>query len=248
MRKIIKKSIALAAAAVLLTGCGEAVTPLTESEEAIVIQYSAGTLAKHNSFQQEGLTAVYPEEEEPEQEEEVKEPKEEEPKEEKPKEEKKQKTEDDKNKDKQNSDEKAQQVGESTFTEALAVPGVEFSYKDYSIVSSYSQGDYFSLDASAGNVFMLLNINITNTGNTAAECNMLNKKPQFTLNLNGDKSVKNEITILANDVATYAGTLEAGQTEAGILLFEVPQKVVENISSMQLTLEMDGKTTEIKMK
>ncbi len=247
MTKIIKKGIALAAAAVLLTGCGEAVTPLTESEEAIVIQYSAGTLAKHNSFQQEGLTAVYPEEEEPEQEDEEEEVKK--PKEEKPKEDKEEKPEQDKPKeeDKKN-EEKAQEAGQSTFTEALAVPGVEFSYKDYSIVSSYSQGDYFSLDAPAGNVYMLLNINITNTGNAAAECNLLEKQPQFTLKINGDKGVKNEMTILTNDVATYTGTLEAGQTEAGILLFQVPEKTVENISSMQLTLEMDGKTTEIKMK
>lgn len=248
MRKIIKKGIALAAAAVLLTGCGEAVTPLTESEEAIVIQYSAGTLAKHNSFQQEGLTAVYPEEEDPEQEEEVKETTEEKPEEEKQKEEK-QKPEDDKQKEEtQQSEDTSQQAGQSTFTEALAVSGVEFSYKDYSIVNSYSQGDYFSLDASAGKVFMLLNINITNTKDSAVECNLLEKQPKFTLKLNEDKGVSNEMTILTNDVATYAGTLEAGQTEAGILLFEVPEAAVENITSMQLTLEMNGKTTEIQMK
>ena len=49
MRRAIKKGTVLIAAAVLLTGCGEEMAPLTESEEAIVIQYSAGTLAKHNS-------------------------------------------------------------------------------------------------------------------------------------------------------------------------------------------------------
>ncbi len=246
MRKIIKKGFVLAAAAVLLTGCGESITPLTESEEATIIQYSAGTLAKHNSFQQEGLTAMYPEEDEAEQEEteEMEEPEKEEPKKE-AKEEKNQKPEDKKGEKDQAG--QAESVGQSTFTEALAVPGIEFSYKDYSIASSYSQGDYFSLEASAGKVFLLLNINITNTGDAAAECNLLSKKPKFVLKLNEGAGVSNQITILTNDVSTYARTLEAGQTEAGILLFEVPETAVENISSIQLTLEMDGKTTEIKM-
>ena len=58
MRRAIKKGTVLIAAAVLLTGCGEEMAPLTESEEAIVIQYSAGTLAKHNSYQQEGMTVI----------------------------------------------------------------------------------------------------------------------------------------------------------------------------------------------
>lgn len=245
MRKIIKKGIVLAAAAVLLTGCGEAVTPLTESEEATVIQYAAGTLAKHNSFQQEGLTTLYPEEEEPKQEEaeDEKEPETEEPEEDK-------KTEDSKDKNDKVKEEKEQPVaaGHSTLTEALAVPGVDFSYKDYSIVNSYSQGDYFSLDASAGKVFVVLNINITNTGTAPAECNLLAGQPKFTLKLNGDITAVNELTILTNDVSTYAGTLEAGQTEAGILLFEVPEAAANNISSMQLSLVMNEKTTEIEMK
>ncbi|MEY8390254.1 DUF4352 domain-containing protein [Lachnospiraceae bacterium] len=246
MRKIIKKGIALAAAAVLLTGCGEAVTPLTESEEATIIQYSAGTLAKHNSFQQEGLTALYPEEEAEEETEQKETEEAKEPDKEESKKEQEQKPEDKKEEKKQEG--QPENTGQSTFTEALAVPGIEFSYKDYSIVSSYSQGDYFSLEASAGKVYMLLNINITNTSDAAVECNLLSKKPKFILKLNKDAGVSNQITILTNDVSTYSGTLESGQTEAGILLFEVPETAVENISSMQLTLEMEGKTTEIKMK
>ena len=37
-------------------------------EEAIVVNYSAGTLAKHNSHQQEGMTSVYPKDREEEKE------------------------------------------------------------------------------------------------------------------------------------------------------------------------------------
>ncbi len=241
MRKIIKKSIILAAAATvaaLLTGCGDPMIPLTENEESIVIQYSAGTLAKHNGFQQEGLTAVYPEEEE------EKEP---EAEEENGEQEKKPEQKEDK-KSQAQEEEESDQTDQITLTEAMGQPGVEFSYKDYSIVSGYSEGDYFSMDAPAGSVFLVLNINITNTKDQTVECNLLAKQPQFTLVLNQGARTKNEVTMLSNDVSTYVGNLEAGQTEAGILLFQVPEDMANQISSLQLTLEMGGKTNDIQIK
>ena len=69
MKRFIKRGTALVAAAMLFTGCGEKMAVLTESEEAIVVNYSAGTLAKHNSHQQEGMTSVYPKDREEEKEE-----------------------------------------------------------------------------------------------------------------------------------------------------------------------------------
>lgn len=247
MRKIIKKGIILAAAvmvAALLTGCGDSIIPLTENEESIVIQYSAGTLAKHNGFQQEGLTAVYPEEEEPKQDEEENQPEAEEEKEEQ---DNKPEKKEDKESDAQ-QEEELEQTEQITLTEAIGQPGVEFSYKDYSIVSGYSEGDYFSIDAPAGSVFLVLNINITNTGDQTAECNLLAKQPKFTLSLNQGAKIENEVTMLSNDVSTYVGNLEAGQTEAGILLFQVKEDMASQISSLQLSLEMGGKTNVIQIK
>ena len=244
MRKIIKKGTVLAAAAVLLTGCGEPMASLTEREEDIVVQYSAGTLAKHNSYQQEGMTAVYPEEEEPEEDE----PKQEDTEEKK--EPKTQDSEEQKNPEKEQKKEEnnSKTDGQLTMTKAMGISGVEFSYKDYSIVSGYSQGDYFSLDASPGNVFFVLNVNITNTGNKTVQCDLLTKQPIFTLKLNGEAGVQNVVTVLSNDLSTYVGTLEPGQTEAAILLFEVKEATAEKVTSMQVSLQMNDKTSEIKIK
>ena len=62
------------------------------------------------------------------------------------------------------------------MTEALAVPGLEFSYVDYSIHNNYKQGEHFSLDAAEGNTFVILNVNMTNTGTEAASCDLLGKQ------------------------------------------------------------------------
>lgn len=56
MKNVMKIGTALVAAAMLLAGCGDSMMPLTEDEESTVVNYSAGILAKHNSFQQEGMT------------------------------------------------------------------------------------------------------------------------------------------------------------------------------------------------
>lgn len=241
MKKFIKRGTVLVTAAVLLTGCGEKMVTLTESEEKIVVNYSAGTLAKHNIYQQEGMAAVYPKEEEEEdttskQETEVGE---------EPEEQKKEDAGDDKKE--QPAPEEAV-PGQVSLTEALAVPGIEFSYKDYSVSSNYKQGEYFSLDASAGNTYVILNVNITNTGTKAAECDLLSKQPIFTLKLNEEAGVKNEITVLANDLSTFTGSIEPGQTTEAILLFEVSEKAAEDISSLQVSLQINEKTSEIKLK
>ena len=273
MKNVMKIGTALVAAAMLLAGCGDSMMPLTEDEESTVVNYSAGILAKHNSFQQEGMTAVYPEEEdEPEEEEESEER-------EKPDDaddsddadEKKkpddaekadgsddaekpdgeEKTDKDKSPDKEEAakgEAADEEAGPLTLTKALSVPKVEFSYHDYSTASNYKQGESFSLDASAGNVYVMLNINMTNTGSQAAECDVLSKQPTFTLSLNGEAGVLNEMTMLTNDLSTYKGVLDPGQTEATILLFEVPQKTAENISTIQLSAQINGKTSEIILK
>lgn len=237
MKKFIKKGAVLLAGALLLAGCGEEMAVLTESEEMIVVNYSAGTLAKHNSYQQEGMSAVYPKEEE---EEELS------PETEEQDEDKKEETEDSKGQGEQKKEEK--ETSGTTFTEALAIPGIEFSYKDYSISDNYQQGGYFSLDAQEGNTYIILNVNMTNTGAEAVSCDLLSKQPIFNLKINEEPGVKNEITMLENDVSTYIGTLEAGQTTAGILLFEVPKTAAENISAIQLTMQMNESTTEIMLK
>lgn len=239
MKKFIKQGSVLIAAAMLLAGCGEEMVPLTESEAMIIVNYSAGTLAKHNGHQQEGMAAVYPKEEE---EEEI------------PAEEEEKKTEEQEEKGEEQSSGGSGTSSEEpapnavTMTEAIAIPGLEFSYKDYSVSDTYKQGDYFSLDAKEGNTYVILNVNIANTGSEAVTCDLLGKQPIFTLKINEEPGVKNEVSMLENDLSTYIGQIEAGQTAAGILIFEVPAATAENISTLQLTLQMNETTTEINMK
>lgn len=249
MKKFLKTGAALAAAGVLLTGCGDGLLAMNEAEEAIVVSYSAGALAKRNVYQPEGLTAVYEAEEDGE-EGSADTPEEPEESPEEPAD----------GMAEGSADGMAEEPVDATGTEsgavqegagaeaaetsdlagALGLSGIQMSYTDYSVNGSYKQGDYFSLDAKPGNTFVILNFNVTNNTAEDIQCDILSKQPVFTLEIDGGTGIHNEVTVLANDLSTYHEPIGAGKTEAAILLFEVPEDVAGNISSLQLSVQADG--------
>lgn len=230
MKGFMKKGAVIIVAGMLLTGCGEELTTLTESEEAIIVNYSAGTVAKFNKRQQDGLTYVAAKEEEADEEETVV------PEEEDINEESQDKP-DDTQEPLQSEEEAGQEV---SLTEALGIPGVEVKYMGYELKSDYEESDYFSMAASEGNTYFVMKYTLTNTGSEEAVCNILNMKPIFTLSLNGTSARKNEVTLLPDDLSTYSATLAPGATQEAVLIFEVPLEETAEISSVQAGVQING--------
>lgn len=253
MKKFIKTGVALTAAAMLLSGCGDGLLVMNEAEEAIVVSYSAGALAKRNVYQPEGLTAVYEGEDDGE-EDPVDTPTEPKESQEEPADGMEEdpvdtiEPEDGMDTEDAGAEGEASGAGDdaskapetSDLAGALGLSGIRMSYTDYSVNGSYQQGDYYSLDANPGNTFVILNFNVTNNTAEDIQCDILSKQPIFTLEINGGTGVHNEVTVLANDLSTYHEAIGAGKTEAAILLFEVPEDVAGNISSLQLSVQADG--------
>ncbi len=260
MKKFIKTGIALTAAAMLLSGCGEGLMVMNEKEEAIVVSYSAGALAKRNRYQPEGLTAVYQGEEDEAEEEEPKEAAEkEEPAEIEAPEEKAQEPgsaeapggEAQEPGSAEAPGGEAQEPGEAaasaSLTDALGLEGIQVSYQDYFISDTYQQGDYYILNAKEGNTFVILNFNIANSGAGETLCDILSLQPIFTLDVEGEAGIRNEVTMLDNDMATYKKPVGPGQTDTAVLLFEVPKDAAEAMSGIRLSLLVDGEANDIAL-
>ena len=239
MKGFMKKGAVIVVAGMLLTGCGEEVTTLTESEEAVVVNYSAGTLAKFNKRQQDGMTVVAPREEEVSEEEteEPVVPEEEDSKEQEKPDEQESTTEAD----------KPEKTEEVDLTQAIGVPGVEVKYNGYEVRDVYEESDYFSMAATEGKTYLVMKYTLTNTGSEEAVCDILAKKPIFTVSLNGNTAHKNEVTLLPNDLSTYAGSLAPGAAAEAVLIFEVPLDETADITTVQMGSQINGVSRNIAM-
>ena len=266
MKKFITRGIALAAAAMFLTGCGDGMPIMSEAEEAIVISYSAGVLAKRNRYQPEGLTAVYEGEED-----------EEEGSADTPKPSKDTEAAESTEAEAEGAEgegpDQAQEPGEPVdsvepeedpsaaesadtpqepsdavgVAEALGISDIQISYVDYFTSASYQQGEYFSLDAKPGNIFVILNFNVTNNTAEEVQCNIMGKKPVFALEINDNAGIRNQVTALSSDMSTYQGAIGAGKTEAAILLFEVPEDTAASITSLGMSVLTDGEAKRVAL-
>lgn len=238
MKGFMKKGAVIIVAGMLLTGCGEELTTLTESEEAVIVNYSAGTLAKFNKRQQDGMTAVALKEETETDEMTVSEENEQTDEQEKQE-----------SQDKQDADTVDAQEGEPevSLNQALGLTGVEIKYTGYEISSSYEESDYFSMAATEGKTYFVMKFNLTNTGSEEVKCDILNQKPIFTLSLNGTSARKNEVTLLQNDLSTYSASLAPGAVMEAVLIFEVPVGETTEITSVQADVQVNGITVNVIM-
>lgn len=238
MKGFMKKGAVIIVAGMLLTGCGEELTTLTESEEAVIVNYSAGTLAKFNKRQQDGMTAVALKEETETDEMTVSEENEQTDEQEKQE-----------SQDKQDADTVDAQEGEAevSLNQALGLTGVEIKYTGYEISSSYEESDYFSMAATEGKTYFVMKFNLTNAGSEEMMCDILNQKPIFTLSLNGTSARKNEVTLLQNDLSTYSASLAPGAVTEAVLIFEVPVGETTEITSVQADVQVNGITVNVIM-
>ena len=115
-------------------------------------------------------------------------------------------------------------------TRCLQFPAFEFSYVGASFADSYMEDDYFAMYPDAGKKYLLLEVNIMNTGSEPVEVNSLPGADAFTVRLGQDITATAEQTVLTEDFSSMAGTINAGETKKAVLLFQIPAEVtaVEN--------------------
>jgi hypothetical protein len=232
-----KTKVCVMTAAVMLAaltgGCGEVPYTMTEAEENIVVNYAAHITSKYNMYQKDGLTFVDVQEEAEDTEEAVQEPE----------------TADTESAEKILS-EGGGTSAEDTVTVAATLQdvfggdGVKVEYVGARIDTSYVEDTYYALDADSDKVYMIVSIDVSNTTDAPIDVDYLTRQPSFRATVNDEYTGKAEMTILMEDFSTLTETLEAGETQETVLLFQIPETITE-VQKLVLDVTVGGQDYQI---
>ena len=241
------------AVSITACGCGDQIYEMTDEEETAVVQYAAHVVSKFNRKQSEGIENVAVlkalmkiREEEAEKRRKQQEEEQQQQEEEKPD----QKPDTSGNQQPGTPSQGQQEQPQKTYvtlTKALQLDGVDASYRKYELTSAYQASQSYMVRANSGNELLVLHVNLKNSGNKTAECDILSKMPSFRLTINGETSVSADTTILLNDLGTYQGKIRAGKTKKAVLIFQVKKGSVKSVDSMELEVKTGGTSSQVQL-
>lgn len=252
-----KLLVILCIGVITLSACGQQTLNLTEEEEQKIINYSSNVLTSHNANYNSSLKKMS----DRQLAEVLRKEMEESQKKQEKAEEKVENPEPENNGDNSSSSSEsgsAEQVKEndaSASTDELAdligLKGFSISYKGYEIVDSYppemTDSVVFSLEpASSNDMLLVLKFDVTNEGDTEADCNMLNLSPEFRFSINGEKhSFLN--TLLLDDLQTLETPVGSHESAEAVLVAEISKEKAENITPLSLYIKRSDGTKEISL-
>ena len=139
----------------------------------------------------------------------------------------------------------------NNFSDALEVEGIEFMYKGFEVCSSFPEIDgtpVFVIKAVEGKRLVVLNFDMKNTTNKDIKLDISAKKLTFKGIFNNSVKTNALVTLLPEAINTYISTIPAGKTVSGVIVFEMADKYVQDISSITMDVISSDGTKSIKLK
>jgi len=231
----------------LTAGCGTKLEELTDEQREMVVSYSATVIAKFNTYQKDGITAVdktavdmaaeevaEPEEistivdsEDTEAEIELEIP-------------------DDPEMGGQTElPQGSLPDTETSLAEALGISGsVTFESSGYDVAESYSDG-YSADEPSAGMVYVVMRFRMKATADV--QINMLQPvSPRFYLTDENGGQTANTTTLLGSDLSTFYGSLVSSEERDVVILFEMTLEQANALKNPILSVDYNNQTNRIK--
>ena len=132
----------------------------------------------------------------------------------------------------------------------INMTGLDVTYKDYEITKQYPNGDNLSfvMKAVDGSNLVVLKFNVKNTTSSDIDADFLGQKIRFKGIFNGNVMANCQTTLLNNAMNTYSGTIPAGSTQELVLIYEVSDNSLTNISTIKLEIKNEDLSDTIILK
>jgi hypothetical protein len=130
----------------------------------------------------------------------------------------------------------------SSIADFLQLPdGIEINYQGMTVCDSYPEDgqteNFFTLDATKGKKLLVLKLGLSNNSGTEQEINILNQKCVFKVTVNDSYTRTALVTMLADDLSTYIGSVQPGASEETVLLIEIDENMASAVTSVSLTIQ-----------
>lgn len=133
-----------------------------------------------------------------------------------------------------------------SVNEIYQIEGLEFSYKSYQFCKSYGKGAGLIM-AEDGQRLLVVSFGVRNTTGQTKKVNLMNRKIEYTLNLNGSEYLPG-ISMLKNGGLNYLKTIiQKGKTEEAVLIYSVSEEQTK-VSSITLEIKAGEKVSDIQLK
>jgi hypothetical protein len=223
----------VSAVTLLLGGCGTPLYDLTDDEQDLIVSYAAYALAKHNTYQQDGMTNAQLSEEstqDTQKQEEVEEVAEDTPEQESSETSSSTTTETTGNNQNEGTVSLAAAIGQES--------GLSVSYKGYQVQDSYQEVNYYAVNPDIGKRLVVMKFKIKNPTNKDIELDTVSLDNTFYASFDGGSSIKETVSFGAQSLSSYEGVIKAGKSKTAVLLFQLPESEADQISSIELMVQL----------
>jgi len=138
----------------------------------------------------------------------------------------------------------------NNLEEALEIEGVSLFYNGYKVCGSYPEAEgipSFVIKAVQGKKLVVLEFDIANTSGKDVKLDLSSKKMSVKGIFNNSIKTNALVTLLPEALNTYTGTVPAGEKIGAVLVFEMSDGYVQNLSSITIDVKTNEGTKSVKI-
>lgn len=137
------------------------------------------------------------------------------------------------------------------LAEVFGLEGVSISFSQCTFPDRYPdeevEHDVVSVDAETGYKLAVLEFDIKNQTEQDIDIDFLHRTVDYKLIVDDSKHARPMLTILTNDLGTLQGVLPAGDSQKAVLIFQISDSMIDQITSLQVQVTYENEEYMIQI-
>ena len=217
---------------------------MTDAEQGLIANYSAYVVAKHNIYQQDGMTDATENRGDMEDAEDTEKVDDASPDNSPSQDNKTSEAGNDKSSNSQ-KEPSATQEKKVSLAEATGYGSLEITYDGVNESDVYNEGSYYSMTAGSGNTFAVMKFTLKNPTDEDINVDMFGNARTYKATFPDGKEYTAEGTFLTYSLNTFQGTVKAHDAVDVVLLFKIPQGTA--CDSIKMSVIKDNEKSLIEL-